>query len=73
MNWFPFLTEARYYWWEAGAAWGGMIEYTKSTGDDSYVKSLHKALVANYGPDKNLLLPWKKDQTVCACFYYYLS
>lgn len=40
-----------------------MIEYTKATGDDTYVKKLQQALVANYGPDKNLLLPWKKDQT----------
>lgn len=55
-----------YYWWQAGAAWGGLIEYTQFTGDTSYVKTLHEALVANYGPDNNILLPWKKDQEVCA-------
>ncbi|KAF2749418.1 glycoside hydrolase family 76 protein [Sporormia fimetaria CBS 119925] len=51
-----------YYWWQAGAAWGGLIEYTQLTGDRSYVSKLHQALVANYGPENNLLLPWKKDQ-----------
>ncbi|KAF2271584.1 uncharacterized protein EI97DRAFT_437692 [Westerdykella ornata] len=39
-----------------------MIEYTKFTGDTSYVKTLTRALVANYGPNNDILLPWKKDQ-----------
>lgn len=51
-----------YYWWEAGAAWGALIEYTQLTGDKSYVETLHQALVTNYGPDKNLILDWKRDQ-----------
>lgn len=51
-----------HYWWAAGAAWGGMIEYSQFTGDASYVKTLHQALVANYGPNKDILLPWRKDQ-----------
>ena len=53
-----------YYWWEAGAAWGGMIEYTRFTDDTSYVGTLHQALVTNYGPDNNILLDWKRDQEV---------
>lgn len=53
-----------YYWWEGGAAWGGMIEYTQFTGDESYVDTLTQALVANYGPDNNILLEWKRDQEV---------
>jgi mannan endo-1,6-alpha-mannosidase len=51
-----------YYWWEAGAAWGGMIEYTSFTGDASYVELLHQALVGNYGPSNDILIPWKTDQ-----------
>ncbi|KAH7135929.1 glycosyl hydrolase family 76-domain-containing protein [Dendryphion nanum] len=51
-----------HYWWAAGAAWGGMIEYSQFTGDASYIKTLHQALVSNYGPEKNILLPWRKDQ-----------
>ena len=53
-----------HYWWEAGAAWGGMIEYTQFTGDESYVKTLTQALAANYGPDNNIILPWRRDQQV---------
>ncbi|KAF2001881.1 glycoside hydrolase family 76 protein [Amniculicola lignicola CBS 123094] len=50
------------YWWEAGAAWGAMVEYTQLTGDESYVGTLQQALVANYGPENDIILPWKKDQ-----------
>jgi mannan endo-1,6-alpha-mannosidase len=53
-----------HYWWEAGAAWGGLIEYTQFTGDKSYVETLTQALISNYGPNKDILLPWRKDQEV---------
>ncbi len=53
-----------YYWWEAGAAWGGMIEYTQFTGDDSYVKTLQQALTANYGPNNDFILDYRRSQTV---------
>ncbi|KAF2706336.1 glycoside hydrolase family 76 protein [Pleomassaria siparia CBS 279.74] len=51
-----------HYWWEAGAAWGGMVEYTSLTGDESYVKTLTQAFTANYGPANNIILPWRKTQ-----------
>ncbi|KAF2867030.1 glycosyl hydrolase family 76-domain-containing protein [Massariosphaeria phaeospora] len=51
-----------HFWWAAGAAWGGMIEYTQCTGDESHVKTLTEALVANYGPNNDVVLPWRKDQ-----------
>jgi len=54
-----------HYWWEAGAAWGGLIEYTQLTGDGSYVKTLTQALEANYGPKNDIILPWRRDQQVC--------
>ncbi|KAJ4371507.1 hypothetical protein N0V83_004725 [Neocucurbitaria cava] len=52
-----------YYWWEGGATWGGMIEYTQFTGDDSHVKTLQEALTANYGPDNDFILSYRKSQT----------
>jgi hypothetical protein len=55
-----------HYWWEAGAAWGAMIEYSQFTDDQTYVKTLQQALVANYGPNNDIILPWKKAQEVCA-------
>jgi mannan endo-1,6-alpha-mannosidase len=54
-----------HYWWEGGASWGGMIEYTQFTGDDSHVKTLQQALTANYGPENDFILEHKKSQTVC--------
>ncbi|RDI76594.1 GTP-binding protein 1 [Venturia inaequalis] len=33
-----------YYWWESGAAWGGMIEYWHYTGDAEFNNVTHEAL-----------------------------
>lgn len=46
-----------YYWWEAGAMWGGMVDYFAYTHDDSYVNSTTQALLAQVGPDNNYLPP----------------
>ena len=53
-----------HYWWEGGAAWGGMIEYTQISGDDSHVKALQQALTANYGPNNDFILDYRRSQTV---------
>ncbi|KAF2203979.1 hypothetical protein GQ43DRAFT_388884 [Delitschia confertaspora ATCC 74209] len=50
------------YWWEAGAMWGSYIEYSAFTGDSSYENTIIQALVANSGPKKDIILPWRKDQ-----------
>ncbi|RAR05637.1 glycoside hydrolase family 76 protein [Stemphylium lycopersici] len=52
-----------HYWWEGGAAWGGMIEYSQFSGDDSHVKALQQALTANYGPDNDFILSYRRSQT----------
>jgi hypothetical protein len=41
-----------------------MIEYSQFTGDSSNVLTITQALVANYGPNNDILLPWKKNQEV---------
>jgi mannan endo-1,6-alpha-mannosidase len=53
-----------HYWWEGGAAWGGMLEYSMFTGDKSHVKTLQQALSANYGPANDFILDYRKSQTV---------
>jgi mannan endo-1,6-alpha-mannosidase len=53
-----------HYWWESGALWGAMVEYTKIVGDESYVKKIQQGLSANYGPANNFILDYKRDQTV---------
>lgn len=45
------------YWWEAGAVWGGMIDYWAYTGDTSYVATVQQALLAQTGPHDNFMPP----------------
>ncbi|KAF3006480.1 hypothetical protein E8E13_004013 [Curvularia kusanoi] len=52
-----------HYWWEGGAAWGGLIEYTQFSGDDSHVKTLQQALTSNYGPNNDFILSYRRSQT----------
>lgn len=53
-----------HYWWESGALWGAMVEYTNIVGDESYVKTIQQGLTANYGPANDFILDYKRDQTV---------
>ena len=46
-----------YYWWESGAAWGGMVDYWAYTGDTSYVETTAQALLAQVGPNKDYMAP----------------
>ena len=44
-----------YYWWESGAAFGGMIEYWHYTGDTSYVNVTWQALVSQISPSNDYM------------------
>lgn len=46
-----------YYWWQAGALWGTMIDYWKYTGDEQYNQIVQEALLSQVGPDQNYLEP----------------
>ncbi|KAK3377920.1 glycoside hydrolase [Podospora didyma] len=46
-----------YYWWEAGAMWGTLIDYWKLTGDDSYNGLITDAMLWQVGPFKNYMPP----------------
>lgn len=39
-----------YYWWEAGAAWGSMLDYWYYTGDETYNGLLKSSLLFQTGP-----------------------
>ncbi|KAK3046742.1 hypothetical protein LTR09_011825 [Extremus antarcticus] len=45
------------YWWEAGAVWGAMVDYTAYTEDTSYVATVQQALLAQVGPHSNFMPP----------------
>lgn len=38
-----------YYWWEAGAAWGSMLDYWYYTGDDTWNDVLKTSLLFQIG------------------------
>ncbi|KAK7206021.1 glycosyl hydrolase family 76-domain-containing protein [Myxozyma melibiosi] len=40
-----------YYWWEAGGAWGSLLDYWWYTGDETYNDQLSEAMLANVGPN----------------------
>jgi len=45
------------YWWEAGAAWTGLIDYWYYTGDPTYNDVISAAMLAQTGPDDNYMPP----------------
>lgn len=50
------------YWWEAGAVWGGLIDYWSYTGDASYVDTVTQALLAQKGPANDFMnTEWEKE------------
>lgn len=42
-----------YYWWEAGGAWGSMIDYWYYMENDTYLNQTYEALLAQVGDDWN--------------------
>ncbi|EXJ93876.1 hypothetical protein A1O1_02269 [Capronia coronata CBS 617.96] len=49
----PCDSTACYYWWEAGAMFGSLVNYWQYTGDDSYNPVVSQALAFQIGPDQN--------------------
>lgn len=46
-----------YYWWEAGAMFGSLIDYWYYTGDDTYNKITMQAMLHQVGPDQDYQPP----------------
>lgn len=53
-----------YYWWVAGALWGGMLDYYHYTKDSSYNDVVIQALTAptNIGPNHDYMPPEHADE-----------
>ncbi|KAI3328331.1 mannan endo-1,6-alpha-mannosidase DCW1-like protein [Ustulina deusta] len=45
------------YWWQAGACWGAMLDYSHNTGDTSYDDLVTKALLSQVGPKFDFVSP----------------
>lgn len=46
-----------YYWWEAGALWGAMIDYWHFTGDSTYNDVVTDAMLFQVGPNRDYMPP----------------
>lgn len=46
-----------YYWWEAGAMFGQMIEYWFYTGDSTYNSVVTQGMLAQVGPNNDYMPP----------------
>ncbi|KAI1635433.1 glycoside hydrolase [Biscogniauxia mediterranea] len=46
-----------HYWWQAGACWGAMLDYSHYTGDTSYDDVITQALSSQVGPSFDFMVP----------------
>lgn len=53
----PGLLPRPYYWWEAGAMMGAMVDYWKYTGDDTYNALISEAMQFQVGPYDDYMPP----------------
>jgi mannan endo-1,6-alpha-mannosidase len=53
----PGVLPGPYYWWEAGAMFGSLVDYYHTTGDDSYNPAVIQAMQFQVGPDKDYMPP----------------
>jgi len=54
---------APYYWWEAGAMWGALLDYYHYTGDSTYNNITTQALLSQVGPLSDYMVPLhQKDE-----------
>ena len=60
----PGLLPQPYFWWEAGALWGGMVEYWHYTGDASYNGVVSQAILAQASPTNDFMMPEEAGQLV---------
>ncbi|RYP58294.1 hypothetical protein DL769_009014 [Monosporascus sp. CRB-8-3] len=52
-----------HYWWQAGAAWGAMLDYSHYTGDSSYDDVVTEALVSQVGPNFDYMTEQHRGST----------
>ncbi|OAA55044.1 cell wall glycosyl hydrolase [Niveomyces insectorum RCEF 264] len=51
-----------YYWWECGALFGAMLDYSHYTNDTVYDETIATALLAQAGPNYDFIVPSEKEQ-----------
>jgi mannan endo-1,6-alpha-mannosidase len=53
----PAILNAGYFWWEAGAMWGSLIDYWYYTGDTTYNDVTMQGMLFQTGPNDDYLPP----------------
>lgn len=53
----PLPQDGGYYWWEAGAMFGSLIDYWYYTGDSSYNDVTTQAMLFQVGPNNDYMPP----------------
>jgi len=53
----PTITNAGYFWWEAGGMFGSLIDYWYYTGDSTYNEVVKQGLLFQTGPNNDYLPP----------------
>lgn len=51
----PAITNAGYFWWEAGAMFGSLLDYWYYTGDESYNDVIYQAILHQVGDKKDFM------------------
>lgn len=51
----PAVTNAGYFWWEAGAMFGSLLDYWYYTGDESYNDVIYQAILHQVGDRKDFM------------------
>lgn len=54
-----------YFWWEAGAMFGALIDYWYYTGDDQYNAIVTQGLLHQVGPNNDFMPPNQTKTEVC--------
>jgi 3-methylcrotonyl-CoA carboxylase beta subunit len=52
---YPGILYPPYYWWEAGAMFGTLLDYWHYTGDDQYNDMVREGLIHNFGEKLDLV------------------
>ena len=51
------LLPSPYYWWEAGAMWGAMVDYWYYTEDPTYNEVVAQAILSQASPTNDFMMP----------------
>lgn len=52
---YPGILYPPYYWWQAGAMFGTILDYYHYTGDDQYNEMVREGLIHNFGEHLDLV------------------